>query len=85
MISTLTVNDLFDTQRAPLKLTWVAGKAGKSRLLEAAKAKFPGMASVGHMSLVHPNRIQIVADNEPRYLQDLGEQERENTVYSPVL
>ena len=43
MIPTLTTNDLFDTQRAPLKLKWVTGEAGKSRLLEAAKAEFPGM------------------------------------------
>ena len=79
MIPTLTANDLFDAQSAPLELTWVAGKAGRSRLLEAAKAEFPGMALVGHMNLVHPNRIQVVADCELRYLQDLNEQQRENT------
>ncbi len=82
MVPTLTTNDLFDTQRAPLKLTWVAGKAGKSRLLEAAKAEFPGMALVGHMNLVHPNRLQVVADNELQYLQNLSEQERETTMHS---
>ena len=82
MIPALTANDLFDTQRAPLKLAWVAGKVGRSRLLEAAKAEFPGMALVGHMNLVHPNRIQVVADNELRYLQNLSEQERENTMHT---
>ncbi|MEE9596599.1 MAG: hypothetical protein V3V96_07455 [Acidiferrobacterales bacterium] len=34
------------------------------------------------MNLEHPNRIQIVADNALRYLQNLSEQERENTMYS---
>ena len=82
MIPSLTANNLFDAQRAPLKLAWIAGKAGKNRLLEGAEAEFPGMALVGYMNLVHPNRIQVVADNELRYLQDLNEQARENTLHS---
>lgn len=82
MIPTLTANDLFDTQRVPLKLAWAAGQTGKSRLLESAQAEFPGMALVGYLNLVHPNRIQVVADNELHYLQNLDKQEREKIMHS---
>ena len=34
------------------------------------------------MNLVRPNLSQIMADNELRYLQNLNEQARENTMYS---
>ncbi len=65
-----TVNDLFEAQRAPLKLHWRAGFAGKDRELEPASAKFPGMALVGHLNYVHPNRVQVLGTAEIAYLQN---------------
>ncbi len=68
----LTAQDLFAAQRAPLKLKWLAGKDGKQRLLEPATAKFPGMALVGHLNFVHPNRVQVVGSAEIEYLKKLS-------------
>ncbi len=64
----LTAQDVFEAQRDTLKLTWVAGHVGSSRLLEPATARFPGMALVGHLNFVHPNRVQVLGEAEIAYL-----------------
>lgn len=76
MTPTLTTHDLFEAQSAPLKLNWVAGRAGKDRLLEPTTARFPGMALVGHLNFVHANRVQVIGENELAYLQRLSKPER---------
>lgn len=80
MNTILTANDLFETQRTPLKLKWLAGEDGKGRLLEPATAKFPGMALVGHLNFVHPNRVQVLGDAEIGYLRKLGKAEHKQAL-----
>jgi len=80
MTPTLTTNDLFEAQQALLKLNWVAGRSGKGRLLEPHTARFPGMALVGHLNFVHPNRVQVIGENELAYLQRLSKKERPQQV-----
>ncbi len=72
----LTVGELYEAQQTPLKLRWLAGRTGKDRLLEAATAKYPGMALVGHLNFVHPNRVQVLGSAEIDYLRHLPEAER---------
>lgn len=72
MNTLLTANDLFEAQRAPLRLKWIGGNAGKERLLEGASARFPGMALVGHLNFVHPNRVQVIGSAEIAYLNRLS-------------
>lgn len=76
MTPKLTTGDLFDAQASALKLTWVAGRQGRDRLLEPATAKYPGMALVGHLNFVHPNRVQVIGEAELQYLQRLSKPER---------
>src|SRR3989338_422236 len=76
----LTTSDLFDSQAEALKLKWVAGQAGKNRLLEPTTAKFPGMALAGHLNFVHPNRIQVIGEAEIAYLSRLDKKEREEAI-----
>ncbi len=71
----LTVGELYEAQQTPLKLRWLAGRTGKDRLLEAATAKYPGMALVGHLNFVHPNRVQVLGSAEIDYLRHLPEAE----------
>jgi HPr kinase/phosphorylase len=80
MIPKLTTNDLFEGQAQALKLKWVAGRAGGARLLEPAHAKYPGMALVGHLNFVHPNRIQVIGDAELGYLKKLAAEARAEAV-----
>ena len=71
MNPTLTASGLFDAQHASLRLRWLAGSAGRERLLEPATARFPGMALVGHLNFVHPNRVQVLGSAEVDYLRRL--------------
>lgn len=67
----LTANDLFEAQKDALRLRWLAGKNGQDRLLEPATARFPGMALVGYLNFIHPNRIQVLGKAEIDYLRRL--------------
>lgn len=80
MTPLFTVSDLFDAQRGPLQLSWLAGRAGKDRLLENADAKFPGMALVGHLNFIHPNRVQVLGSAEVEHLHQLPDEERRKAV-----
>jgi HPr kinase/phosphorylase len=76
MTPIITVRDLFEAQRAALKLRWVNESTGEKRLLEPTTAKYPGMALVGHLNFVHPNRVQVIGEAELRYLSRLPASER---------
>lgn len=76
MAQSLTARDLFDAESATLKLKWVAGRDGGDRPLEPATAKYPGMALVGHLNFVHPNRVQVIGDIELDYLKGLERRQR---------
>ncbi len=78
----LTAGDLFEAQQAPLKLTWLAGHGGKRRLLEPATAKFPGLALVGHLNFVHPNRVQVLGRAEIEYLDTLNPAARKQAIHN---
>lgn len=71
MTPKVTTRELFEGLSGQLKLTWVTGKSGGARLLEPVKAKYPGMALVGHLNSVHPNRIQVIGETETEYLRGL--------------
>jgi len=71
----VTAHDFFEAQSGPLKLKWIAGESGRNRLLEPTTAKYPGMALVGHLNFVHPNRIQVIGEAEIAYLSRLDKKE----------
>ncbi len=77
----VTAGDLFEAESGALKLKWVAGETGKDRLLEPTTAKFPGMALVGHLNFVHPNRVQVIGEAELDYLAGLDTTERQKAVH----
>lgn len=80
MARQLTARELFDAQATALKLKWAAGRAGGGRLLEPATARYPGMALVGHLNFVHPNRVQVIGEAEVAYLKRIGRKERATQV-----
>lgn len=82
MTPTLTAENLYEAQRAALKLEWLAGRAGAARVLEPANARFPGLALVGHLNFVHPNRVQVLGDAEVNYLATLAAPAREAAIES---
>lgn len=82
MNPTLTISEVFENKSGELQLTWVGGRQGGSRLLELPNAKYPGMALVGHLSLIHPNRVQILGETEIQYLDSKPAEERSAAIQS---
>jgi len=80
MNPTLTISEVFELKSEELKLQWLAGKDGKDRLLELPNARFPGMALVGHLSLIHPNRVQVLGETEIEYLDAKSSEERRSAL-----
>lgn len=76
----VTANDLFEAQEQRLQLKWLAGKEIGDILLESTTAKFPGLAMVGHLNFIHPNRIQIISEIELQYINNLDENEKQRAV-----
>ena len=80
MTPRLTAHDLFEAQSGALKLNWVSGRGGGDRLLEPSTARYPGMALVGHLNFVHPNRVQVIGANELDYLKRQNRAERADLI-----
>lgn len=80
MTPKLTTQDLYASQASAMKLSWVAGHSGGGRLLEPTTAKYPGMALVGYLNFVHPNRFQVIGDAEAAYLRGLKAKRRRTAV-----
>lgn len=76
----LTAQDVFEAQKSALGLLWIGGQRGADKLLEPATAKFPGMALVGHLNYVHPNRVQVLGDAEMAYIDRMGPEARATAV-----
>lgn len=80
MIAVTTANDLYEALHEPLELEWLAGRTGGARPLEPANARFPGLALVGHLNFVHPNRVQVLDEAEIAYLNGLDSAARAEAV-----
>ena len=81
MSTQLTVDALFETLQTQLALTWVAGLAGKRRILRY----LPGddsndISLVGHLNFIHPHRIQLIGHTELSYLDNLRKNSRKDTI-----
>lgn len=72
----LTTNDVFQARHTSLKLEWLAGGKGSGRRLVPASARYPGMALVGYLNIIHPNRVQVLGSAEIDYLDDLASAQR---------
>ncbi len=80
----LTAGNIFKIHQHKLALEWVAGQAGEARAVqvqdvETAKDS-PWGAWVGHLNLIHPNRIQILGTAEIQYLENLGKNSHEDAI-----
>ncbi len=58
----VTVADLFAAYSEELGLAWVAGRQGESR--EVARTTAEPADLVGHLNLIHPNRIHVLGKPE---------------------
>lgn len=72
-MSHISVKQLFDETHKKLGLIWVAGMEGGTRQLTGDIIQKPTLALIGHLNLVHPNRVQVLGCAEMDYLRSLDE------------
>ena len=76
MHETPTVHSLMLRYQQRLALSWTAGQQGKDRPL-ALRDDTRGKSLVGHLNVIHPNRIQIIGQLELDYLNNLSPAKRQ--------
>jgi HPr kinase/phosphorylase len=66
----VTLQSLFEQNEQPLQLRWLGGRSGGSRNFKASGASGVTSAAdlIGHLNLVHPNRVHVLGEAEARYL-----------------
>ncbi len=74
MLQQLTPQDLFDYLQNNIDLKWVAGKAHATRPIKRTLHLNQQSTLVGHLNLIHPNRIQVIGKKEWHYLKHQKQQ-----------
>ncbi|MDT8388053.1 MAG: HPr(Ser) kinase/phosphatase [Thiogranum sp.] len=80
MSTDASVGTLFAALQDKLALRWIGSRLGESRLIKVSAAEHTGTELVGHLNLIHPNRVQILGSAEIEYLNRLGENTRRNLI-----
>ena len=69
----ISVAQLYEDNRDKLRLAWIGGRAGSSTLVRRDSAEVAAL--VGHLNLIHPNRIQVLGNHEVAHLAAFEEAE----------
>ncbi|HZF18582.1 MAG TPA: HPr(Ser) kinase/phosphatase [Burkholderiales bacterium] len=69
----INVAQLYEDNREKLGLAWLGGKAGGTTLLHRDSTEVAAL--VGHLNLIHPNRIQVLGNHEIAHLAAFEEAE----------
>lgn len=73
----LTLQTLFDDNEQSLKLTWIAGRDGGVRALaENTSAEVQAADIVGHLNLIHADRLHVLGGPEVRYMSRMDSARR---------
>jgi len=80
MSSDASVGTLFEALHQKLGLNWVGSRRAGSRIISSPALTGSGSALVGHLNLIHPNRVQVLGAAELRYLQRLNENSRRDLI-----
>ena len=77
-MSSINAQSIFDDNAAELKLSWLTGHEGWERgfSAETVANATSGADLVGHLNLIHPNRIQVLGNAELLYYERQSEEAR---------
>jgi HPr kinase/phosphorylase len=67
----VSIARLFEDNREKLKLEWIAGREGGTRVLNGDLIKDSSRGLIGHLNFMHPNLIQVLGASEVAYLGNL--------------
>ncbi|MEE8110692.1 MAG: HPr(Ser) kinase/phosphatase [bacterium] len=70
----ISVRELFEEQKGPLKLEWVAGASGADNRIALSRLQKYSLAFAGYYEFFHPERVQIVGETEISYLATLSDE-----------
>lgn len=71
-LSIVTVDRLYRDNADALDLNWLTGQGGGKRSLSSEALHKTNLAPIGHLNLVHPNRVQVLGSAEMDYLRKLS-------------
>ncbi len=74
MLEQLTPQDLFEHLQQNIDLHWVAGNAHARRPIKKGLHLNQLSTLIGHLNLIHANRIQVIGKKEWAYLKKLRQQ-----------
>jgi len=66
-----SVDTLFEALQEKLDLHWAGGQMGRTRNIKDPGSDAARTALVGHLNLIHPNRVQVLGNTEIGYLERL--------------
>jgi len=81
----ITVAQLFEDNRAKLRLEWIAGRDGGVKELDSKNLKESEEGLIGHLNFIHPNWIQVLARPEIDHLDALDPVTRQQTLHRLVV
>lgn len=71
MSEAVTVRSLFESMQKGLELEWLAGRRGGQRQFKREVTSRRAPSLLGHLNLIHPNKIQVIGETEMEYLSRL--------------
>jgi len=79
MSAPVTTSDIFQTHQKQLGLKWLAGQHNDRQLTDV-DTRLSDSSLIGHLNLVRPNYIQVLANTELAYLNGLGKNSLQDTL-----
>lgn len=67
----VSVARLFEDNQDKLGFTWIAGREGAGRTLDADDIQQSTKGLIGHLNFIHPNWIQVLSTSETDYISHL--------------
>ena len=85
--SSINAQSIFDDNAAALKLSWLTGHEGWERGFSSESVANATSSAdlVGHLNLIHPNRIQVLGKPEILYYQRLDDEPRKRQMGELIL
>lgn len=66
----LSVRQLYRDNQDKLSLSWVTGREGLDSQISINNEEQEQWSFVGHLNLIHPNKIQVIGPSEHQYLTE---------------
>ncbi len=80
MIRKINARELFEQLSERLKLRWIAGLRGETRMIEPGEDLQRRPSLVGYLNIIYPNKVQLIGIDELNYLDALDSRQRWDTI-----